>query len=95
VSVARTSASDLAATGSLGTLQEFCNNPRGYKLFVDHSPELANSRLVIDGQAVLLSDSGTTLLAETDQPRLAARMLFIELAHGQPNGTLSFRVEPL
>jgi hypothetical protein len=95
VSVARTSASELANTGSLGTLQEFCNNPRGYRLFVDHSPGLASSRLVIDGQAVLLSHMGTTLISETNQPRMAARTLFIELGHAQPDGTLVFRMEPL
>jgi hypothetical protein len=60
-----------AASGEtqLGALNEFCNNPNGYRIFVRGSSELAGATLIVDGQPVTLAG---------DAPRrtaLAARSL--------------------
>lgn len=86
--------SDTAAA-SLGTLNEFCNSPNGYQIYVDHSPELANSRLVVNGQQVRLNDNGSTLIVQSDTPARRSRNLVLNLPKGKTAGNLSFRIVPL
>lgn len=79
----------------LGTLHEFCNSANGYKVTVDHSPELAGATLMIDGNAVRLSDAGSTVISGASQPGIAAHKVSLVTENGQANGTLSIRVTAL
>ena len=83
-------------TGSeveLGELNEFCNSPTGYQVFVDSSPELAGATLKVDGHAVTLSAEGPTLLVSSAAPGMTARDL--ALSGSGAGGSLSFRIVPL
>jgi len=54
-----------AADRSLsGWLEEFCNNPGGHRVYLDHSPSLAGATAFVDGAAVRLSASGQPCSAE-------------------------------
>jgi ABC-type sugar transport system substrate-binding protein len=78
---------------SLGKLNEFCNSPNGYQVFVEGSPELANATLVVDGQPITLAANGPTLVASSDRPNIAARD--VSLASNGAAGSLSFRIVSL
>lgn len=80
-----------------GTMSEFCNNAAGYEIFAEHSPELADAVLVVDGVEVSLSASGPTRVSRSDHADIATRSLELRLPDGRaaPNGTLSFRVVAL
>ena len=79
----------------LGKLNEFCNSPNGYRIYADHSPELANGRLVINGQQIRLNDNGSTLIVQSDVPNRASHNLVLNLPNGKTAGNLSFRIVPL
>ena len=79
---------------SLGNLQEFCNNPNGYQIFVDSSPELANATLVIGGREVELSGTGSTLVSASSGPAITSTDVVLEHSGGA-SGSLSFRIVAL
>ena len=80
-----------------GTMSEFCNDANGYEIYAEHSPELADAVLVIDGVDVPLSASGPTRVSRSDHADIATRSLELRLPDGRtaPNGTISFRVVAL
>ena len=80
---------------SLGELNEFCNNPNGYQVFVDSSPELANATLVVDGHEVKLSGNGPTLVAASNGPAIESRELALDVPEGGVSGSLSVRIVAL
>src|SRR5258708_33357379 len=45
---------------SLGQMDEFCNNARGYEVWVDYSPSLAGDAIEVDGKSYALDASGST-----------------------------------
>ena len=84
-----------AEDGAQGTLVEMCNNPSGYRLHADYSPEFAGSKIYIDGQEFLLSSEGTTILAASSRPTRRSRLMTIEVAPGvQQNGQIFLRAVP-
>ena len=82
---------------SPGTINEFCNNANGYEVYAEHSPDLADAVLVVDGVEVKLSADGPTRVSGSDHADIASRSLELRLADGRTaaNGTLSFRVVAL
>lgn len=84
----------VAGTVSLGTLNEFCNSPSGYRVVADYSPALVGSKLLIDGIEAPLSESGSVVISESDQANIASRAVALELAKDGQTGSLSFRIEP-
>ena len=84
----------VAGTVSLGTLNEFCNSPSGYRVVADYSPALVGSKLLIDGVEAPLSESGSVVITESDQANIASRAVSLELAKDGQTGSLSFRIEP-
>ncbi|HEY5712503.1 MAG TPA: hypothetical protein VIT38_11465 [Allosphingosinicella sp.] len=80
---------------SLGALNEFCNSPGGYQVFIDASPELANATLVVDGREVSLSGNGPTLVAASSGPAIESRQLAIDVPEGGVSGSLSVRIVAL
>jgi hypothetical protein len=76
----------------LGALNEFCNSPRGYQVFVETSPELSGATLIIDGREVPLSDSGPILVSSSEGPATASRD--VRIASGGGSGSLNFRIVP-
>jgi uncharacterized protein YfaP (DUF2135 family) len=80
---------------SLGQMNEFCNDANGYEVYAEHSPELANAVVLVDGVAIKLSPTGTTRLSRSDTAGIASRSVELRLADGQTAGTLSIRVVAL
>lgn len=83
-----------AGTTSLGMLKEFCNSPTGYRVIAEYSPVLASARLIVDGTAVALDASGSTVISQTDGAKIANRTLALELPQDGPSANISFRIEP-
>lgn len=80
---------------SLGQLNEFCNSPNGYQVFVDASPELADASLVIDGKFVDIADEGSTLISTSSHADIASRNVALNLPESADAGTLSVRIVAL
>jgi hypothetical protein len=83
-----------AGTVDLGQLNEFCNNPTGYEVWVDYPPSLSGASVTIDGQTVALSDSGSTRIDQSTTAGIASKSLALNLADNQ-SGSLSIRVVAL
>ena len=77
----------------LGHLQEFCNSPNGYQIFVDSSPELANATLVVGGREVTLSGNGPTLVSSSSGPAITTNDVVLHASGA--SGHLSFRIVAL
>jgi hypothetical protein len=93
--VGATSVPAAAGEVSLGTLEEFCNNPNGYEIYADHSAALAEGSLIVAGQKVELSDSGSTLIRKTDRAGIANSGVTLEVPQGVSSAQISFRIVPL
>lgn len=64
---------------NLGTTQEFCNAPRGYRIILQHPTDLADAAAVSDSQRIPLSASGETVLVNSDHPDFRLRNLALDL----------------
>lgn len=88
------SVAPVAGTTSLGMLKEFCNSPTGYRVIADHSPALAQAKLIVDGTAIPLEASGSTVVSQSDSAAIADHTLAIELPQDGQVGNISIRIEP-
>lgn len=79
----------------LGVLAEYCNNPNGYQVYVDHAGDLADASLTVDGNVIALLGQGPTLVSSSDHPAIASRNVTLSLPQGTTGGTLSVRIVPL
>lgn len=85
-----------AGQGPIGRLDESCNDPNGYQVYVEASPELAGASLVVDGAALPLAAGAPTLIVQSAKAGMASRALELRLPDGRPAaGSLSFRIVPL
>lgn len=89
-----TSIAPVAGTTSLGLLKEFCNSPTGYRVIADYSANLANARLIVDGNPVALQASGSTVVSQSASAAIADHTLALEMPQHGEAGTISFRIEP-
>ncbi|MGA0602862.1 hypothetical protein ACO2Q3_19290 [Caulobacter sp. KR2-114] len=78
----------------LGQLSEFCNSPNGYQVWVDYSPTLANSSIIIDGRTVQLDSSGSALIDSSTTAAITSKDLALNQADGA-QGNISIRVVAL
>jgi hypothetical protein len=70
-----------AGDNSLGNMNELCNTASGYRLVLDHPAGLIDAFVIIDGQQVPLSASGTsTVIVDSDVPAERRRPLQLHLA---------------
>lgn len=85
-----------AATGriELGRLNERCNDPAGYQIFVEASEGLAGATLIVDGESISLPDREPILIAASDRPAIRSRAIAIDLAARLSDGSLSIRMVP-
>ena len=95
---ARVSASFAAADAgvqNLGTLREFCNSPRGYRVHADYSDSLAHAKLLVDGKPVPLNKHGSVVVSRSNRAAISSRDLQLDLGNKAQAGNISFRIEPL
>jgi hypothetical protein len=81
-----------AETGS-GTLQEFCNAPGGYDIYVDSGPDAAGAILIIDGQETRLAADPARIASSTGPAR---RTRTLQIVPPSPEQTVQivFRIVP-
>jgi len=66
-------------TVDLGMTEELCNAPRGYRVILQHPTDVPDAAIVIDANRIPLSDSGETVLSDSDQPGFHVRQLAIDV----------------
>ena len=77
---------------ALGQMNEFCNDPSGYSVFVDHAPNLDGAALIVDGERVALSATGTTLIRRSETAARRSSELQLDMGGEEDLTTLSLRV---
>ena len=77
----------------LGSITEFCNSPGGYQVWVDYAPGIGGQTLYVDGRAVPLSDSGSTMIDSSANAAVQNRSL--TLTGTGALTSLSMRIVPL
>jgi hypothetical protein len=63
----------------LGTAEEFCNAPRGYRVLVQHAADLEGAAVISQGVRIPLSPSGETVLTDSTHPDLRSVALAVDL----------------
>jgi hypothetical protein len=94
-SVDATSVPTTAGEVSLGTLSEFCNSPNGYAIYADHSAALAGGSIVVGGQKIQLSESGSTRIRMSDHAAIQSNGVSLEVPEGVTSAQIAFRIVPL
>ncbi len=72
---------------SLGMSQEICNAPRGYRVILQHPANMPGAAIISDQDRIPLSDSGETILSNSDHPGIRLRQLALDI--GNDPATLS------
>ena len=78
----------------LGTSRELCNSPNGYRIILQHPADLVDAAIISDANRIPLSQSGETIVWNSDQPGLELRQLALDL--GKESGSvnhLGLRIE--
>ncbi len=79
----------------IGALNEFCNSPNGYEVHADFSQSLAQAKLLVDGNKINLSSTGTARISKSNRASIQHREIFLDLPKGVESGNISFRIVPL
>lgn len=79
---------------SLGTLSEFCNSPNGYEIYADHSAALAGGSIMVAGQKVSLSETGSTRIRMSDHAAIQSNGVSLEVPEGVATAQIAFRIVP-
>lgn len=85
------------ATGrvSLGTMTEFCNNPSGYRVVLEHRAFSGPAILIVDGREIPLSSDQASVVSQSSNPAFTKHKVELDLGEGGQVGVLAFRIEPL
>lgn len=89
VSVERTLLTGTSA--DLGAMTEFCNNPGGYQVWLEHAG-LEGGAVYVDGEKIALSPVGSTLISQSATAGKRTRHVTVE---GGQDGALTLRIVPL
>lgn len=84
------------ATGlvNLGMAQEFCNSPRGYRVILQHPSHMTGAAVFSGANRIPLSDTGETVITDSDRPAIEARRLALDLGDDpQQISRLGLRIE--
>lgn len=90
-----TSVPAVAGEVSLGTLNEFCNSPNGYAIYADHSAALAGGSIVVGGQKIQLSETGSTRIRMSGHAAIQNNGVSLEVPEGVTSAQIAFRIVPL
>jgi hypothetical protein len=79
---------------NLGTSQELCNSPNGYRIILQHPADLVDVALISDASRIPLSPSGETVVWNSSQPGFEQRHLALDLGDGPTSiERLGLRIE--
>ncbi len=94
-SVEATTVPAAAGEVSLGTLNEFCNSANGYEIYAEHSAALAGGSIVVAGQRIRLSDTGSTRIRMSDRAAIQSNGVSLDVPEGVTSAQIAFRIVPL
>ena len=66
---------------NLGMSQEVCNAPRGYRVILQHPANMPGAAVISDNDRIPLSDSGETVLSNSDHPAIRLRQLALDVGN--------------
>lgn len=76
---ASVSAPDEDGIANLGVAEEFCNAPRGYRVFVNHPANLEGAAVISGGVRIPLSSTGETVLTDSSHADIRQVELAVDL----------------
>lgn len=66
---------------AIGTAEEFCNAPRGYRVVLQHPSDMIGAAVLSGVERIPLSQNGETVVADSDHPAVETRQLALDLGH--------------
>ncbi len=82
-----------AGVVQLGNLVEFCNSSNGYRVVAEYPRALAGAKLIVDGKAKTLGNSGIVEVSSESGPSQIVRTVALDLNRVQVGSAISFRIE--
>jgi hypothetical protein len=83
-------------TVDLGAVIETCNNPAGYRVWIDHTPGLKSVAVIVDGQRIRLSPTGATAISCSKIGARHTRRILLDLGdEAQSLKYFALRIEPI
>lgn len=88
------SAPDASGVADLGTAEEFCNAPNGYRVIVNHQSGLQGAAIIRRGVRIPLSPTGQTVIVDAMHPALERLSMALDVGD-QPErmSAISIRIE--
>lgn len=93
VSVTPTATAADTGVQDLGELKEFCNAPNGYDVFIEHTGDANGAAVIVDGQAIALSETGETVISTSSTAAFRDRSLKLALNDDSQLTALTFDVQ--
>jgi hypothetical protein len=79
---------------NLGTSRELCNAPHGYRIILEHPANMVDAAIISDANRIPLSQSGETVVWNSDQPGFELRQLALFLGKDSASiNRLGLRIE--
>ena len=79
---------------SLGTAEEFCNAPRGYRVIMQHTQNLEGAAVISNGVRIPLSASGETVVSDASHADIRQVALALDVGSDPSRlQSLSIRIE--
>lgn len=84
---------------NVGGVSVFCNDPRGFQLFVDHAPGVRNGFVIVDRvgqpqQRLPMGLNGSTLIASSETAARGIYNVSLDLEDASRISTMSLRMVP-
>lgn len=84
---------DTNGVAELGTSQEFCNSPHGYKVYARAKNVDDGASLLVNGQRFNITNGQEFLIVNSSGPAILSRAIGLDSGNGAGGGTLSLRIE--
>lgn len=79
---------------SLGSVNEFCNDPNGYQVWIDYAPGIKAASVNVDGTRIALSPTGSTMISSSGTAARHVRQVSLNTGGNQLT-SISMRIVPL
>jgi hypothetical protein len=93
--IAPSAAAAPGAQIALGQLNEFCNDPDGFDVWIDYPTSLSSASLIVDGKSQNLSKTGTIRVSHASRPGQASLSLALNGSRISGPISLTVRVVPI
>lgn len=80
---------------SFGSVNEFCNDPNGYQVWIDYAPGINNASVNVDGLRIPLSSTGSTMISSSGTAAHRVRQVSLSTGGNSQLTSVSMRIVPL